>query len=97
MTLGNLNNIAQIEEITSESLQQPVGIFKHSTSCSISSAALDRLKRNGQKLEGFVTVYYLDLLAHRNASNTIAKILGVEHESPQFILLKDGKVVYHES
>jgi len=39
------------------------------------------------------TVYYLDLLSHRDVSNEIARKLGVRHESPQVIVLGDGEPV----
>jgi bacillithiol system protein YtxJ len=35
----------------------------------------------------------LDLLEHRNISNAIAQDTGVEHESPQAILIENGKVL----
>jgi bacillithiol system protein YtxJ len=41
--------------------------------------------------------YYLDLLEHRNISNAIAQDTGVEHESPQAILIENGKVLKHAS
>jgi bacillithiol system protein YtxJ len=44
-----------------------------------------------------VEPWYLDLIAYRNVSNAIALQLGVQHESPQAILLKDGIVVYDSS
>ena len=42
-------------------------------------------------------LYYLDLLAYRPVSNLIAEKFGVVHESPQMIVIKDGKVLFHES
>lgn len=99
MNWEHLTEASQLENIIQESNQTTVGIFKHSTRCSISSTALDRLERNWAKAEqkGGLKMYYLDLIAHRDISNKIATDLGVEHESPQFILLKNGEVVYHES
>ena len=44
-----------------------------------------------------VEIYYLDLIANRNISNTIAERFGVRHESPQVILLKNGEAVYNAS
>lgn len=41
--------------------------------------------------------YYLDLLAHRDISNEIAKIFSVRHESPQLILIQNGKAIKHFS
>ena len=39
-------------------------------------------------------VYFLDLLQHRNISNTIAEKFKVHHESPQLLLIKDGECIY---
>ena len=41
--------------------------------------------------------YLLDLLSHRDISNTIAQDLQVTHESPQVLVIKDGICVYHAS
>lgn len=99
MNWESLTSINQLAEIAEESKAKPVAIFKHSTRCSISATALDRLERNFSKIEekGGLKMYYLDLLAHRDISNQIATEFGVEHESPQFLLFKDGKITYHES
>ena len=44
-----------------------------------------------------VTPYFLDLIAHRDISNEIANRFGVTHQSPQLILIKEGKAVYNVS
>lgn len=90
-----LNSDQQIEEIIRASDNQPQVIFKHSTRCSISTMAKGRLERAG--LPGHVPFYYLDLLSHRPISNKIAELFSVEHESPQVLVIKNGKCVYTES
>ena len=98
MNWTELNSEQQIEEIKKESKSQPVLIFKHSTRCSISSTALNRLERNwkGDEVAPMKT-YYLDLLSHRNISSSVAESFDVEHESPQVLILKDGNPVYVRS
>ncbi len=76
--------------------QQPVAIFKHSTRCSISRMALKQFE-NEFDLEGSVTPYYLDLLNHRDISNEIATRFQVYHQSPQLLLIKEGKSIYDAS
>ena len=73
-------------------------VFKHSTRCSISAMALNRMERDydAEKLPN-IPVYYLDLIAHRDVSNAIAETFGVMHQSPQVLLIKDGQSVYDES
>ncbi len=90
-----MTNESQIDEILKASRTKAQLIFKHSTRCSISSMAKSRLEREWN-LE-HVEPWYLDLLAHRNISNAVAEKLGVFHESPQAILLQNGKVVYTAS
>jgi bacillithiol system protein YtxJ len=89
-----LNSVTQLEEIKKESEGSPVLIFKHSTRCSTSRMSLDRLERNwNEKESNGMRAYFLDLLHYRNISNLIAELFGVEHESPQVILVVKGKAV----
>ncbi|MCL4168415.1 UNVERIFIED_CONTAM: hypothetical protein GTU68_041447 [Idotea baltica] len=44
-----------------------------------------------------IKAYYLDLLQNRALSAAVAETFSVEHESPQVLLIKDGKSVYNES
>ncbi|MFS0491135.1 bacillithiol system redox-active protein YtxJ [Leadbetterella byssophila] len=97
MNWKKLSTMEDLQSAIEESHQTPVGLFKHSTRCSISATAKDRLERNWSKIDGKISPYYLDLIAHRDISNAIQDTFGITHESPQFILVKDGKAVYHES
>ena len=84
-----------LKQIVSKSQIRPQVIFKHSTRCSISSMALQRLQRVSQPSD--IDFYFLDLLSNRNLSNKIAQVFKVPHESPQVLLIKDGECVYEES
>ncbi|MEM1326949.1 MAG: bacillithiol system redox-active protein YtxJ [Bacteroidota bacterium] len=86
--------LAQLVEI---SHQKPVVIFKHSIRCGISSMVKNQLESDWDFSEGELEFYYLDLINHRAVSNAIADELGVIHQSPQIIVLKDGKAVYDTS
>ena len=81
--------------IMEQSKQQPVVIFKHSTRCSISSMAKNRLER--EATPDNIVFYYLDLIRYRSVSNKIAEVFEVHHESPQVLLLRNGECVYDES
>ncbi|MES2559590.1 MAG: bacillithiol system redox-active protein YtxJ [Bacteroidota bacterium] len=96
MNWNKIESTDQLAHITQESNGQPILLFKHSTRCSISSAALARLERSWVEDNG-IKPYYLDLLAYRPLSMEIAALFGVEHESPQALLISNGKCVYHES
>ncbi|HWA34573.1 MAG TPA: bacillithiol system redox-active protein YtxJ [Cyclobacteriaceae bacterium] len=98
MNWQNLNSVEQLRSIKESSKQNPVLIFKHSTRCAISRTALDRLQRNWKPDEmKFVEPFYLDLLKYPDVSDQVARDFGVPHESPQVLLIRDGKAVYDRS
>ena len=90
-----LQNEDQLEEIVLNSKNKPQVIFKHSTRCSVSSMAKNRLDKKDQP-EG-IDFYFLDLIKHRNISNKIADDFKVAHQSPQILIINQGKCVYDES
>ena len=93
-----LMNMEQLDEISEESKEKPIVIFKHSTRCGISRMVLSNFERDFDLPgDGNYKLYFLDLLANRDISNQIAAKFGVQHESPQMLILRDGKVVKHES
>lgn len=94
----DLTEASQLNELLLNSAQKPALIFKHSTRCSISQMALDRLSRQWKREDAEkVEPFYLDLLRHRDISNLIAERFGVVHESPQVLVIQNGECVYHAS
>jgi bacillithiol system protein YtxJ len=91
----SLTTLQQLDDIRQRSFQRPQVIFKHSTHCSVSSMVLNRLKRSD--MPDNIDFYYLDLIAHKDISNKIAKDFEVQHQSPQILLIKEGEAVYDES
>lgn len=90
-----LTSDAQLQQIITQSADKPQLIFKHSTRCSISSMAKNRMERESQPAG--IDFYFLDLIAYRLLSQKVADTFGISHESPQVLLIKDGKCVYDES
>ena len=91
-----LTFMGQLDEIVALSNEKPAVIFKHSTRCSVSRMALKQFETE-YDLKDAVDVYFLDLLEHRAISNEIATRFGVYHQSPQLLLIKEGKSVYDVS
>jgi bacillithiol system protein YtxJ len=87
----------QFEDVIRASDKKPVAILKHSTRCGVSRMVKNALRNNWTIDNDSLDLYYLDLLAFRSVSNAIAELTGVEHESPQVLLFKDGEVVFHAS
>lgn len=98
MNWNHLTSEEQLENIKQESQNQPILIFKHSTRCSISATTLSRFERNwNDTAAGSLKPYYLDLIANRSISNKISQDFGVEHESPQILIIENGKATYNAS
>lgn len=95
MNWNTLVNDEQLDTLTTRSSEVPQVIFKHSTRCSISSMVKGRLDR--EKDPAGVEFHSLDLISYRALSNRIADQFGVQHESPQVLLIRNGKCIYHES
>lgn len=96
-TWSTITTAADVQQIIEASIQEPQIIFKDSTTCGISAHAKHRLEDGFAQIEGKAGFHYLDLLTYRSISNLIAQELGVIHQSPQIIVLKDRQVVYTSS
>ena len=87
----------QLTDLARASHEQPLLIFKHSTTCSISAAAKSKIERQWADSGLNLPIYYLDLLRFRPLSAQIAEQFGVRHESPQLLLIQDGECRYDAS
>ena len=92
-----IKQIEMLDEIVEDSKHQPVAILKHSTSCGISRMVLRQFESTYDIKEEDMKLYFLDLLSHRDISNKIASRFNVPHESPQLIVLSEGRVIYDAS
>ena len=90
-----LESEKDLEEIKAKSVTIPQVIFKHSSRCSISSMVKSRLERASAPAN--IDFNFLDLIAHRALSNTIAEAFLVHHESPQILIIKNGQCIFDES
>ncbi|MDQ3473458.1 MAG: bacillithiol system redox-active protein YtxJ [Acidobacteriota bacterium] len=81
----------QFTDLLSRSQKQPVVIFKHSTTCPISSAAYDEMEQFAGE------VVLVEVQRARELSREIEKKTGIRHESPQVLVLENGKVVWNAS
>lgn len=87
----------QIEAIVARSHEAPCVIFKHSVRCNISYIAKHRLEQKWDFAPDVLEAYYLDLIAHRPVSASVAERFGVHHESPQLLLIRNGECTYDAS
>ena len=98
MNWNKITSIEQLDDIKEKSKDKNVLIFKHSTRCSVSSMAMNRLERAWKEEETReITPFYLDLVEYRDVSNEIQNTFKVIHESPQVLLIKNGDCIYDDS
>ena len=90
-----LTSEEQVTQLIERSKETPQVIFKHSTRCSISGVAFQRIDKS-QKPQA-IDFYLLDVLTHRSLSLQVAQKFGVNHESPQVLVIKNGECVYDDS
>jgi bacillithiol system protein YtxJ len=92
--LESMENLDVAEALSNNKV---VVLFKHSTRCSISRFVLKQFENTYAVPEEKMELYFLDLIEYRTISNEIAARFGVTHQSPQMIVLKNGKAVYNAS
>jgi bacillithiol system protein YtxJ len=95
--LTPIQGMEELERVLHESKQRPLVLFKHSYSCGVSAEALDELIAHlgdGRRDARYAMV---TVQTHREVSNAIASRLGVRHETPQALLVRDGAVVWSAS
>ncbi|MDB4866037.1 MAG: ytxJ [Cohnella sp.] len=96
--IRQLTNVEQWEEALQGTSSRPLLLFKHSTSCSVSAGAHeDYVHYAGDSESPKVDFAIVHVLENRPVSNAVAEALSVKHESPQAILIQDGKPVWNES
>ncbi len=95
MEFLSLEREGQLIEISAA--KKPQVIFKHNNTCPISKGVLRSLKEETDTLPAQTPFYILDLLTYRNLSDAVAERFNVPHESPQLLVIKDGKCTYNKS
>lgn len=88
--MKRLTTIEAWRELLENSGGQPFLLFKMSLTCSSSLTAKKALQRLNTELPIFVVYVQND----REVSNLIESDIGVKHESPQLLILKDGKGIW---
>lgn len=98
-----MTELAVLDEVIASSAERPVFIYKHSTVCPVSARAADYYHdfADGDADEDAFTppplFTQVMVIENRDLSNEIESRLGIRHESPQLLLLRDGKVAWHAS
>ena len=97
MNLTPIEREDQIDTLLAESSDQPVVIFKFSLTCGTSTYAADEIDRYLAGEPASARYAVVTVQTHRELSNAIAARLGVRHETPQVLVVRDGRVSWHAS
>ena len=95
--LTPISRIDELERMLTESRIRPLLLFKHSYTCGISAEALDEVRAHIEEQASGARYAMVTVQTHRDVSNAIASRLGVRHETPQAILVRNGRAVWNAS
>jgi bacillithiol system protein YtxJ len=86
-----ISDTGTLEQLLTRSHEAPIVVFKHSSTCPISAAAYREMSRLGADVSLVV------VQRAREVSREIEQRTGVQHESPQAIILRNGRAVWNAS
>ena len=92
-----LSAVDELEQLLAESQTRPVLLFKHSRSCGVSAEALDELIEHLSGNQADAQYAMVTVQTHRDVSNAVAARLGIRHETPQAIVVREGRVSWSAS
>lgn len=95
--LEELKSIQDLEHALDESLERPVLLFKHSLTCPVSTRAFSELRSHLNNANPGISYKLITVQTARSVSNEAASRLQVEHESPQAILVRNGRELWNAS
>ena len=91
-TVQELQTQEDVEAMLEASHDGPVFLLKHSIACPISARGQEQFV--GLEDDDDPPLYCVVVQYARALSAEIAERLGVKHETPQVLLLRDGEAVY---
>lgn len=84
-----IDSIEKLDSLFAASVARPVVLFKHSNSCGISA----HIRYLLEEIDGDIHTVTVQL--NREVSSDIAERTGHRHQSPQVIVIRDGKSIHH--
>ncbi len=90
-----LTSDADWDDALAQSEENPVLVFKHSSTCPVSEKAHTQMTELAEEED--VPVYQVVVQENRSVSDRIETDLDVTHETPQAILLHDASPMFDTS
>ena len=95
--LRTISTLDELEGAIANSTDRPAVIFKHSPTCGLSAMAFESIREFLNGRESGANWFLLSVRASRAVSAAVTARFGIRHESPQALVLSEGKVVWHGS
>jgi bacillithiol system protein YtxJ len=95
--LKSLSDLDELERALAASNERPLLLFKHSFTCGVSAEALDELVGHLDHRNSDADYAMVIVQKHRDVSNAVTRKLGVRHETPQALIIKEGRAVWSAS
>src|SRR5690625_3104055 len=92
-----LHAIEEWEQAWESSIEKPVLLFTHSTTCPISARAFEQYQKYLASADQNLDGYLVKVIEDRQVANQSAEETHVKHESPQLFLIRDKEVLWHTS
>jgi len=96
-TFKELRSVQELEEALNQSHERPVLLFKHSLTCSMSDRAFSEFKSHLKNPDPRISYRLITVQTARAVSDEAAARLRVVHESPQAILVRNGRELWNAS
>lgn len=95
--LKELLTLEDLETALEQSTEDPIFLFKQSTTCPISTEAFSEFNKFVETHGDDVNTYFVKVRETREVSNQIADETGVQHESPQVLFIQDREALWNTS
>lgn len=93
-----LMTLDDLEKVWKKSEEEPVLIFKHSTTCGVAAEAAYRMNEWLKTApESAPDMVFLKVRERRPVSNAVEAKTKVKHESPQILLIEDRESLWDTS
>lgn len=96
-SLNRITSLGQLDDLLELSSQRPVWLFKHSLICPTSARAWSEFGNFAAKQPEETAIAVIEIQQARDISTEVAARTGLRHESPQVLLIRDGRPVWHAS
>lgn len=96
--VGEIKTFEDWAKVQAESNERPVFVFKHSTECPVNAKAAYRVNQwLDAEDEAAPTMYFVKVIETKPVSKKIEADLKIEHQSPQLLLIQNGKGMWSTS